>query len=302
MLENILDFMATNWFPIELSLLGTVVLLILVLVTVIIVKRKLLIMRKMEVEDLTNRTEFLSKKLSELQIENDKITLSNSTLLNNIRTLSDQNNEYNAKIKNLEKTINTQGKTIADLKGANNLYEKEKNEALENLQSKEKEIKDLLASNEATRCSYAEENTKLVDEIESLKKEVGAAQINAQKVSDMEKAMQDMSANSERLQKENDELKLLEVENKILLKTVSRLEKKSQKKDATTSSDIKDDQTPQPQFILLEAGLMLSSDIKEDDVNLMSRKDLFALAKFYGLRNYAILSNEKLKEEIIKKL
>jgi len=260
-LENIKTFMEANWFPIELILAAILIVAIITLIVCMIINKKYVRMIRLKNIELKNKCDETSDKLLKTELARDELLTKNTTAKNEINSLKAVLDNTNLKSKTLQDTVNKQMQVITNLTSDLNASERDKAAALR--------------------------------EAATIKEELNERLTNA------DKAIEKLTSENEKLNKENKDLKLLEVENKVLLQAISDGEKapvassKEKKKEAVSG-------IPSPTILLLEGGPILSADITPNMIGDMERKDLFKVAKFFGLKNYAILPTETIRNELIK--
>lgn len=295
-MENFLNFCKTNYLYIEAGL-AVLFVLFLVLFIIFVVKKHSL---ASVCDQLNEESHNHEKEIMDLKSEKTKHETEIKEKTATIQTLIEEK-------ESLLTTSEEKGKMIEELKANISKLEEVDKESSEKISTLETELtttktalkeKESECENKALDVTVAlkrfETSNKLVDELEKrlkvFEERSAAAEAKATSVNEMMSTLTKehiaLQKEYDMIVKENENLKDIELENRILLKTIKRLQKEDTDTVKETSVILNEEEKP----------------LSYLEVNNMSRSELFETAKKYGFSNFALWSNEKLRSEIKSKL
>lgn len=300
-MENFLNFCKTNCFYIEIGLLVLFVVFA-ALYIISLVKRK----------HLSGACDRLNEEIHDheneiMKLKSD-ISRYDNTSKDNIKTiqyLTDSSKE-------LTESIEAKNKEIEGLNDKLTLSKNDNDVLISKVSELETKVADTEASLKEKENNCAEKDLKIIDltkrneaanklvtdldaSVKKFEERSKVAETKAESVSTdltiLTKEHTELQKKYDDIIKENENLKDLEVENRVLLRTIKRLQEESEKPKKSEMRILNETNKEENEEKL--------SYIK---VNNMTRSELFDTAKKFGFTNYALWSNEKLRTEIKSKL
>lgn len=254
-----------------------------------------------------------------------------------LETKSNEYTELSTKFDIAQNALNDSNSKFSELTQEHEVCKDMLSDAQMNLTAKTKEcqdkdtkISDLILKEDSLKNETAELRDKILvrnEEVKNLTKQVEEQKAQIVKLSnDKEEAKKDMNDLMEDLEKmertnsimereaselrkknkeleeEANNLRDLETENKILIKTIRRLELSEDKKekDSMVILNEKVENLEKHLSKKTEKRLFDLEKVEKNDLQYLPRTDLFELAKTVDLHNFATWSNDKLREEIGK--